>query len=231
MSPIPLAAELVRLAIDWVVATPCPICRRVPPRSASGGELCEPCRERLVLPPGGLQGIAPLPWWAAGLYAGSLRRLLLQLRRNPRGEALAALIRGVAAELPTGAGQTLLVPIPSWKRHANPLPPLLCRELARLRGLRAANLLERSRPVLGQHHLRGEMRHANQEGAFRCNRLPFPGEAAHHHRLLLVDDILTSGATACSAAATLREAGWRVTGLVCLARTPKRQPGLHGAVI
>jgi predicted amidophosphoribosyltransferase len=137
----------------------------------------------------------------------------------------------VAAELPTGAGQTLLVPIPSWKRHANPLPPLLCRELARLRGLRAANLLERSRPVLGQHHLRGEMRHANQEGAFRCSRLPFPGEAAHHHRLLLVDDILTSGATACSAAATLREAGWPVTGLVCLARTPKRQPGRHGAVI
>ena len=52
-----------------------------------------------------------MPWWAAGLYAGSLRRLLLQLRRNPRGEALAALIRGVAAELPTGTGQTLLVPM------------------------------------------------------------------------------------------------------------------------
>jgi predicted amidophosphoribosyltransferase len=171
-----------------------------------------------------------LPWWAAGLYAGSLRRLLLHLRRAPRGAALAALIRGVAADLPTGEGRLLLVPIPSWKRHANPLPPLLCRELAGQRGQHVANLLERSHPVLGQHHLRRELRHANQAGAFRCNRRPLPGEPARL-QLLIVDDILTSGATACSAAGTLEEAGWPVAGLLCLARTPKGQARAAKAVI
>jgi predicted amidophosphoribosyltransferase len=222
--------DLFKLALDWFVATPCPICHRVPPLAATGGQLCEPCRQQLLLPHGGFQGIAPMPWWAAGLYAGSLRSLLLQLRRAPRREALAALIRGVAADLPTGAGRLLLVPIPSWKRHANPLPPLLCRELARQRGQRVANLLERSHPVLGQHHLGREMRHANQAGAFRCNRRPLPGEPVGH-QLLIVDDILTTGATACSAAGTLEEAGWPVAGLLCLARTPKGQPRAARAVI
>jgi predicted amidophosphoribosyltransferase len=211
------------------VATPCPICHRVPPQ-ATGGQFCESCRQRLLLPHGGLQGTTPLPWWAAGLYEGSMRRLLLHLRKAPRAETVAALISEVAADLSATSGQLLLVPIPSWKRHANPLPPLLCRELARQRGQRVANLLERSHPVLGQHHLGREMRHANQAGAFRCNRRPLPGEPARL-RLLIVDDILTSGATACSAAGTLEEAGWPVAGLLCLARTPKGQPRAARAVI
>jgi len=211
------------------MATPCPICHRVPPRGQAAGGLCEPCRQKLVLPEAGLQGSDPMPWWAAGLYAGSLRGLLLDLRRAPRAVAVAALIRGVAADLTGGSGGLLLVPIPSWKRHANPLPILLCRELARQRGLRGADLLERSRPVLGQHHLRRELRYSNQQGAFRCSRRPLPEEA--RRRVLIVDDILTTGATACSAAGTLTAAGWPVAGLLCLARTPKGQLKQPGSVI
>jgi predicted amidophosphoribosyltransferase len=65
------------------------------------------------------------------------------------------------------------------------------------------------------------MRIANQQGAFRCLRPPGPGEA-RRHPLLIVDDILTTGATATSAAQSLRAAGWRVEGLLCLARTEAR---------
>jgi predicted amidophosphoribosyltransferase len=41
--------------------------------------------------------------------------------------------------------------------------------------------------------------------------------------VLIVDDILTTGATATSAARCLAAAGWRVEGVLCLARTGARE--------
>jgi len=113
---------------------------------------------------------------------------------------MAALVGVLAEGQPSWRRRPLLVPVPSWKRQGNPLPTLLCRQL-------------------GQHHLNRSMRLANQEGAFRCRRRPRPGEATARP-ILIVDDILTSGATACSAAEALESMGWPVVGLVCLARTP-----------
>ena len=177
-------------------------------------------------------GVDPLPWWGAGRYGGGLRHLLLDLRRRPRIEAVAALAQGARRALAsTGARpveqriwgeRSLLVPIPSWKRHANPLPPLFCRALEREGNFRRVDLLERSRPVLGQHHLGRRLRIANQAGAFRCLRPPGPGEA-RRRPVLIVDDILTTGATATNAAQCLAAAGWRVEGLLCLARTGARE--------
>ena len=213
--------------LHWFVFTSCPLCRR--PVEASGappGQACAACQQRLALPHQGLSGNDPLPWWGAGGYGGALRELLLDLRRRPRAEAVAALARGVGLALadPGRSGpcqRRLLVPIPSWKRSADPLPPLFCRALERQGPFRREALLERSRPVLGQHHLGRRLRFANQAGAFRCLRFPEPGEA-RRRPVLIVDDILTTGATAASAATTLAAAGWRVEGLVCLARTPAR---------
>jgi predicted amidophosphoribosyltransferase len=213
------------LPLHWFLLSPCAFCRHPvdAPGPGPGPATCLPCRERLELPDQGLAGSQPLPWWGAGRYGGPLRQLLLDLRRRPRPEAVAALARGarqaLASSAPGRAGERpLLVPIPSWKRRANPLPPLLCRALERQGGLRQIQLLERSRPVLGQHHLGRSLRIANQAGAFRALRPPGPGEA-RRHPVLIVDDILTSGATASSAAAALTAAGWRVQGLLCLART------------
>jgi hypothetical protein len=96
-----------------------------------------------------------------------------------------------------------------------------------LQGWRSAVALERGRPAralpprTGQHHLNRAMRLENQRGAFICPRRATPREA-RRHPVLLVDDILTSGATALNAEAALRQAGWRVHGLICLARTPSR---------
>ncbi len=176
-------------------------------------------------------GADPLPWWGAGRYGGGLRHLLLDLRRRPRIEVVAALARGTrralattvdAQQLRTWCERPLLVPIPSWKRRANPLPPLFCRALERGGDFRRLDLLERSRPVLGQHHLGRKLRIANQAGAFRCLRPPGPGEA-RRRPVLIVDDILTTGATATSAARCLAAAGWRVEGVLCLARTAARE--------
>lgn len=163
----------------------------------------------------------PLPWWAAGRYEGELRRLLLTLRRHPSERSLAALLPGLVEGLPRWQAAPWLVPIPSWKRRGNPLPDLLVRQLGRQLGLARADLLERSRPVLGQHHLNRRMRLANQEGAFRCRR-PAATEA-RRQPLLIVDDILTTGATAVNACRSLEQAGWQVAGLVCLAKTTPRR--------
>jgi predicted amidophosphoribosyltransferase len=213
------------LPLHWFLISPCGLCGEPLQGSAAAGRAgaCGACRERLGLQAGGLHGDDPLPWWSTGVYEGSLRELLLQLRRRPRPETVHALTGGLAATLRAGGhgwGQPLLVPIPSWKRQANPLPGLLCGALERPGGLRRAELLERSRPVLGQHHLGRELRIANQAGAFSCRRPPGVGERVRRP-LLIVDDILTTGATVCSAAGALRQAGWRVLGAVCLARTPQ----------
>ena len=219
------------LPLGWFLITPCPLCGQdlERPKSAAG-QACRACCERLELPEEGLMGVEPLPWWGAGRYGGGLRLLLLDLRRRPRIEAVAALARGARRALAITVDpqqlrgwceRPLLVPIPSWKRRANPLPPLFCRALERGGDFRRVDLLERSRPVLGQHRLGRSLRIANQAGAFRCLRPPGPGEA-RRHPVLIVDDILTTGATATSAAQCLAAAGWRVEGVLCLARTGAR---------
>lgn len=188
------------------------------------GSPCPDCRCRLPLPAGALRGKEPLLWWAAGAYEGELRRLLLGLRRRPEEARVAALVRTLAEGLPSWNRPPLLVPVPSWKKHGNPLPALVCRQLVRQLGYRSADLLERSRPVLGQHHLNRAMRQANQAEAFRCRRRPRPGETLDR-AVLIVDDILTSGATAESAALAMERHGWPLVGVLCLARTPLARNG------
>lgn len=210
--------SLGRLVLGGVLKRPCPLCRQHQEAFDSGDGLCLTCRQRLELPLEGLQGLHPLPWWAAGFYADGLRSLLLDLRRRPRADTLDALIAAVKppeAILQQGA---LLVPIPSWKRRGNPLPDLLCQRLRHLHGLRRADLLRHRHPVLGQHGLNRALRFANLETAFQCRRPPLPGQR-RRRPLLIVDDILTTGATACSAARALEGAGWQVAGMLCLART------------
>jgi predicted amidophosphoribosyltransferase len=207
------------LPLNWLLVEPCPLCGRA--RGHRNG-LCQHCLEQLDLPDGGLHGDHPLPWWAAGSYDGALRRRLLGLRKQPRPSALMALLAAMDPVPASAPKRPMLVPIPSWKKNPNPLPALLCRCFARRLGFARAPLLARRHPVLGQHRLGRAARLANQRGSFLCLRPPRQGEA-RRRPLLLVDDILTSGATAQAAAAALREGGWLVEGLLCLARTPARR--------
>ncbi|MEB3296503.1 MAG: phosphoribosyltransferase family protein [Cyanobacteriota bacterium] len=171
----------------------------------------------------GLSGMEPLPWWAAASYEGRARHQLLRLRDHPDQRALEPWLKPLIALLEAsrqGLPQPLLVPIPSWKRQSNPLPALITNALSqRLGWAKRPELLRRSRPVLGQHHLGRELRLANQEGAFLASPTP-QQRLGPRQAVLLVDDILTTGATACAAAEAMGAAGWRVAGLACLARTP-----------
>lgn len=192
---------------------------------------CGACQERLALPIGGLQGDEPLLWCAVAPYAGALRALLLRQRPRPDRAVLMALSQQLQACCSQVLHQAVLVPIPSWKRAANPLPQLLAASLVQHSHAGATllpDLLQRSRPTLGQHHLNRSLRWSNQLGSFRCtarNLGPDSLAACRRRRpLWLVDDILTTGATALAAADALQREGFAVQGLLCLARTPPAAP-------
>ena len=178
--------------------------------------LCADCQQALQLPEGGLQGDAPLLWCALGSYRGGLRRLLLRQRPTPQPALITALAAQLHCVCATALPGALLVPIPSWKRAANPLPHLLAGALVQAAAGRCRlddALLQRSRATVGQHHLNRHQRLGNQCGSFRCS-------GAGRAPVWLVDDILTTGATALAAAEALETRGWAVQGLLCLGRTP-----------
>jgi predicted amidophosphoribosyltransferase len=225
---------LLQASLNLISTSPCPVCGGGADPPGEPGP-CLTCRERFALAPGGLTGDTPLPWLGLGPYEGAYRLLLLSQRQRPKGTVLRGLARALAAEVPGGIGGSILVAIPSWKRQGNPLPDLVVQQLiAQQRqgpplGARTLPLLQRSRPTLGQHHLDRQLRLRNQEDAFRLQ----PGQRAalpqlKRQPIWLVDDILTTGATALAAAAALEQAGLTVKGLLCLARTPFREPAPGG---
>ena len=189
----------------------CPICDEawdspMPPKAP-----CSTCLDALALPSKGLKGLLPLPWCALGLYAGPL----LQVRQPRQGKALSALVQLLLDSL-TLPATAVLVPIPSWKRQrSNPLPQRIAHGLSRP----TAELLQRNRAYLSQHHLNKRQRQTKMMGTFQASPL------AHHRALCslwLVDDILTTGSTAWAARQALEDAGHghRVDGLICLGRSP-----------
>lgn len=123
----------------------------------------------------------------------------------------------------TAPAVDLVVPVPlHWRRRLQRgynQAELLARELLRRqprlsRGGLARGLLVRSRATPEQSGLPAGQRERNLLHAFtargRCDNL----------RIALVDDVLTTGATASEAAATLLAAGAREVHIWCLARTP-----------
>ena len=79
-----------------------------------------------------------------------------------------------------------------------------------------SNVLVRQRLTQPQSFLGQKERWTNLEGAFTIKR-PFN---INNYSILLVDDLLTTGATASAAAATLKEAGAKTVGLLVVALAP-----------
>jgi predicted amidophosphoribosyltransferase len=224
----------VMVAILWrelralISAPRCPSCGGPAAERPEGlpVALCGPCLGRLQLPCGGVQGDQPLLWCALAAYAGPLRQLLLRQRPTPQPALVAALAAELHRCCASAVAGCQLVPIPSWKRAANPLPALLAGALVQASGggtRLAPQLLRRRRVTVGQHHLNRRQRLANQQGSFAAALAPAAPAlrpSSNGAPLWLVDDILTTGATALAAANALQQAGWAVEGLICLGRTP-----------
>lgn len=135
--------------------------------------------------------------------------------------------RRLSSVFPDGKGTSwdAIVPLPSTRgrnrdRGFDPAD-LIARELSRTMRLPRRTFLERTRETQRQSRLPRERRWANVEGAFRASA------RSEGKEILLVDDIMTTGATAFSAAAALRRAGAQSVSLAVLARTPELAEDSH----
>lgn len=159
------------------------------------------------------------PVTAAGVYAWPLDAVVRAFKF--RGElSLAAPLASLLVEaVVTPPPHALLVPVPLAAARAAARGYNPAAELARRLALAFAlpwdpDLLVRRRETPAQSSLPRAQRSANVAGAFATIR------ALHGRPVILIDDVLTTGATAASAAETLLAAGAAgiVTWVVARAR-------------
>lgn len=163
------------------------------------------------------------------LYGGPLALAIRRLKWGRRPDLGAPLGRLLGQGID---GDTdLIVPVPLHPRrlHTRRYNQAALLAIGALTSLRAGSragpgrrprlelhALERVRDTPPQIALGEEARRHNVRGAFAVRR----PQRVSGRRVLLVDDVLTTGATARAAAATLRRAGAAAVDVWVLARTP-----------
>lgn len=189
--------------------------------SAHDGDLCRTCR---LAPPPFVRAVA------YGLYSGRMKDAIHALKYNRLhpaarilGRMLAIAIAQFAADAPDGL---LVIPIPLHRsryvqrgfNQARALARAALDSLARThpswRLTLAPGTLMRHRATESQSGLTPRQRRINLRGAFTVTD---PAAVAGKN-ILLVDDILTTGATARSAANALKKAGANAVYVATLAR-------------
>lgn len=193
----------------WLVPARCPLCRRpVDPDRLVCGECMRELNRAPVLredPPEGVDRIV-----SCADHEGVPRALLAAFKFR-RLTGLAPLIAGFMADAagPPREGQTIMVPVPparirTWLRGFDPVG-LLAIGVARSTGITLPD-----DPLL---YRRGQ---ARQRGRGRAGRLGDPpdirplegaGRLLGGREVLLLDDVMTTGATLATAAASVRQAG------------------------
>jgi predicted amidophosphoribosyltransferase len=210
---------------DLAFGARCLGCRR------SGRLLCPACRD--ALPTGLALSVAPTPapvglapCFAAAAYASTVRRMILAHKeRSAFGlvRPLGDLLTGPVLAAADGAGEAVLVPVPSRasvvrERGHDPLERVL-RQAARRTGLPVVRALTQVRRPRDQHALDAAARAANLRGAYAVRRRsPLPAAT------IVCDDVLTTGSTAREAQRALEAAGVRVLGIAVIAATRRRGP-------
>lgn len=176
--------------------------------------VCAQCREDLSAPPqwrtiDGCEG-EPVGLWAIGAYEGTLRRLVLAAKHDPRvdlaqlaGLVGAALGNGLAMDLRWGTREAVVVPMPSPRgRERTGRLPALVTAHALASSLAAAptgpstasvrSCLRLRRSSRGQAGRSGAQRRAGRAGTMRVGEPGVVGPAVPY---VLVDDVVTTGAT------------------------------------
>jgi ComF family protein len=183
------------------------------PLDASGR--CALCRS-------GLRGFDAA--YSFGAYEGVLRELI-HLFKYGKVRTLARPLGALLARaLPRDEAFDAVVPVPLyWRRRMGRgfnQSELLARELSRRTGIPVANALRRLRPTPAQAGLSNSARRQNMSRAFRAR-------SVQDKRILLIDDVMTTGATAASCAAALKQAGARRVALLTVARVDRRMEAWH----
>lgn len=203
-------------AIDFALPPTCAGC------GIEGELLCKQCRpaleKRLERPGGVAIGIvaeipAPLlqlEW--CGPFTGPVRAAIHALKYAGERRLAEPLGRALATRWDhAGAGGDLVVPVPVHPDRARERgfdqSVLLAEVAARHLELTCAPILERHRPTARQFDLHRSARAGNVEGAFRIAAGSAHERPLEGRWIVLVDDVVTTGSTLVSCAATLLEAG------------------------
>ncbi len=156
-----------------------------------------------------------------------VRRIVLDLKRNPRRRVLRMLASELAVTLDKELEKlgwerdnTFLIHLPrdprSIHRHGADQAELLARALAKETGLLHLPLLYRTKRVKQQKKLSAAARESNLRGAFAVREIPANCCA------VLVDDVVTTGASLSAGAHALRKQGVKEILCVSVAQTPKK---------
>lgn len=162
---------------------------------------------------------------AAWEYGFPIAQLISRFKYQGRqldGQILARLALGHlrARQGSDGTAPDWLTPVPMpwrrlWRRGFNQADRL-ATQWGRALGIPVFRGLYRQTANPTQQGLKARERHRNLKTAFAVRH---PERIAGKH-IAIVDDVVTTGATANSVAAILREAGARRVSVWCLARTP-----------
>jgi predicted amidophosphoribosyltransferase len=202
--------------------------------------LCPECRQEL---PTGAAPAWPTPVpaglvepWAAAVYEGAVRSMVLGLKERrllglaaPLSRLLAAAVSG---ELPRGS-PLLLVPVPSRPRTVrarghDPTHTITVRAARELRrggfDVEVRRLLRVCAGVADQSGLDAAGRAANLAGSMRARGRALRRLERRRGRMRVVvcDDVLTTGSTAREAQRALEAAGLEVVRVATVAATPRR---------
>ena len=213
-------AEITHLCLEAA----CPLCDR-----STASILCPSCQQQLLRaarlrPAQGWQ--PPLPLFAWGHYGGSLKRCLAALKYDhqprlaePLARALAEswLKSSLAAQTPSNL---VVVPIPmhpeKQRQRGFNQAELIAKSFCQQTHLPLVKGLSRQRNTAPQFGLSATDRLENLAAAFELG--PFFQAQRPRASVLLLDDIYTTGATALSAAQTLRRHQISVYGILAVAK-------------
>lgn len=213
-------AEITHLCLE----VSCPLCQR-----STAAALCPSCQQQLhrsALPNPAQFWQPPLPLFAWGHYGGGLKRSLTALKYDhqprlaePLAEALAErwLRSSLSAHMPQ---HLVVVPIPmhpeKQRQRGFNQAELLARVFCQQANLPLVQGLSRQRHTMPQFGLSAADRSTNLADAFELG--PFFRGKRPRATVLLLDDIYTTGATALSAAQTLRRQQISVYGILAVAK-------------
>ena len=234
--------ESVAPLVDLVFPPRCPLCG-----DAIGEQsgLCTGCWQSLVIPagPGCARCQRPLPEMPEsvsaecppcmaqppvhdGIAAGTLynepsRKLVLAFKHGGRITHATLMAGLIAARLPQGEDDWLLVPVPLhrwrlWRRGYNQAAVLAQAIARRTRSAVIVDALLRTRPTPVLGGLGKRERAKALAGAIAAN--PARLTAIRGRNVILVDDVLTSGATTEACTRVLKKAGATKVVIACFAR-------------